>query len=51
MSVLAIIVPIVGALIAMAVKAAILNRWVAQAMAADFCYALIILVAPLVLRA
>jgi hypothetical protein len=51
MSVTALLVPLAIAIIAMLVKAAILNRWVAQAMAADFFFALVITVLPVVLHA
>lgn len=51
MSVTALLVPFVIAVIAMLVKATILNRWNAQAMAADFFYALVITILPVVLHA
>lgn len=46
MSIVALLVPLGVSLIAMVVKVAILGRWVAQAMAADFFYALAITLLP-----
>lgn len=43
----AILVPIIAALLAMVVKAAITHVWTPQALAGDFFFALIILLAPL----
>lgn len=51
MSVAALLVPLAISLIAMVVKAAILSRWVAQTMVADFFYALAITLLPVFLHA
>ena len=49
-SVLAIVVPIVAARSASLLRAAIRNAWVLQEIAADFVFALIILLAPVLFR-
>lgn len=51
MSVLALLVPIVIAIIAALIRAAILGAWDARSIAADFFFALAILLLPLVVRA
>jgi hypothetical protein len=51
MSVLAILVPIVVALLAALVRAAILGAWDVRGLVADFAFALCILLLPLVVHA
>lgn len=51
MSVITLLVPFAVAIIAMLIRAAILQNWTAQHLAADFFYALAIVLLPVVLHA